>query len=78
MCFSLEWLLQLLVFLVVLCAIIAVLRIWVFPMLATTDPRIPQTINIIIWAVVCIFVIYVCASLLMCAFAGGGLFPRVR
>ena len=72
MCFSVAWLIQLLIFLVVLCAIIAILRIWVFPMLATTDPRIPATINIIIWAVVCIFVIYVCAELLMCAFAGGG------
>ena len=77
-CFSLAWLLQLLIFIVVICAVIAILRIWVFPMLGATDPRIVSTINIIIWAVVCIFVIYVCAELLMCAFAGGGLFPRVR
>ncbi len=78
MCFSVGWLVQMLVFLVVLCAVIAILRIWIFPMLGATDPRIVSTINIIIWAVVCIFVIYVCAELLMCAFAGGGFFPGPR
>jgi len=78
MCFSLEWFLQLLIFLVVICGIIAILRIWIFPLFAAADPRIPATINIIIWVMVAIFVIYVCASLLMCVSAGGGLFPRIR
>lgn len=70
-CFSIEWLLHLLIVLIVLCAVIAILRIWVFPMLGSTDPRIVQTINIIIWVVVAIFVIYVCFDLLSCAFSGG-------
>lgn len=78
MCFSVAWLIQLLVVLVVLCAVIAILRIWVFPMLATADPRVPATINIVIWAMVAIFVIYVCAELLMCAFSGGLWGPRLR
>ncbi len=78
MCFSVGWLVQMLVFLVVLCAVIAILRIWIFPMLGATDPRIVSTINTIIWAVVCIFAIYVCAELLMCAFAGGGFFRRLQ
>ncbi len=79
MCFSVGWVVQMLAFLIVLCAIIAILRIWVFPMLGGTDPRIVSTINIIIWAVVCLFVLYVCAELLLCAFSGGGfLSPRLR
>jgi hypothetical protein len=78
MCFSVAWIVQMLVVLVVLCAVIAILRIWVLPMLASVDPRIPATINILIWAVVCIFVIYLVADLLFCAIGGGPLFPRVR
>jgi hypothetical protein len=77
-CFSLGWVVQMLVFLVVLCLVIALLRIWVLPMLGSVDPRIPATINILIWAVVCIFVIYLIADLLMCAVGSGPLFPRVR
>jgi hypothetical protein len=80
MCFSIAWLVQILIWLVVLSVVIALLRIWVLPLLATTDPRIPATINIVIWAMVVIFVIYVVADLLMCAVGGGmgvGL-PRSR
>jgi hypothetical protein len=63
--------------LVIICGVIAILRIWVFPLLAGTDPRIVATLNIIIWVAVAIFVIYVCATLLMCAFSGGfSLLPR--
>jgi type II secretory pathway component PulF len=78
MCFSVAWIVQMLVVLVVLCAVIAILRIWVLPMLNSVDSRIPATINILIWAVVCIFVIYLVADLLFCAIGGGPLFPRVR
>jgi len=78
MCFSLGWLVQILVWAVVICALVAILRIWVLPMLGTVDSRIPATINILIWAVVCIFVIYVVADLLFCAIGGGPLFPRLR
>jgi hypothetical protein len=77
MCFSVAWLIQMLIILVVICAVIAILRIWVLPMMASVDGRIPATINILIWAVVCIFVIYLVADLLMCAL-GGGWSPRLR
>lgn len=72
MCFSIGWLVQILIWLVILSVVVALLRIWVLPLLATTDPRIPATINIIIWAIVVIFVIYVVADLLLCAIGGGG------
>lgn len=70
-CFGFEWLLHLLIVLIVLCAVIAILRIWVFPMMASVDARIPATINVIIWVVVAIFVIFVCAELLSCAWGTG-------
>lgn len=76
MCFSLDWLLHLLIVLIVLCAVIAILRIWVFPLMASVDPRIPATINVIIWVVVSIFVIYLCIELLSCAWGSGFLMHR--
>ena len=49
MCFSLGWLEQLLVWLVIVCAIIAVLK------LELGVPVIAQVLNIILWAVIVIF-----------------------
>jgi len=77
MCFSLPWLEQLLVWLVIVCAIIMVLRLllpWVAAQLGI--PIIAQVINIILWVVV-IFVIYFCFALLSCLGGGGlSLFPH--
>ena len=78
MCFSLAWFVQMLIILVVLCGVIAILRIWVFPMMGSVDARIPATINIVIWVIVCVFVIYLLADLIMCALGGGPWFPRTR
>ena len=77
-CFSLAWIEQLLVWLVIVCAIIAILRLllpWVAAQLGI--PIIAQVINIILWAVVVCFVIYFCFALLECLGGSGiGLFPR--
>jgi hypothetical protein len=35
-------------------------------------PLIAQVINIVLWAVVCIFVIYIVFALLSCLLGGGG------
>lgn len=78
MCFSVGWLVQILIWLVIMSVVIALLRIWILPMLAPTDPRIPATINIVIWAIVVIFVIYIVSDILMCALGGGVGFPRLR
>ena len=78
MCFSLGWLEQLLVWLVIVCAIIAVLKLvvpWVASQLGV--PVIAQVLNIILWAVIVIFVIYFCFAMLSClGGAGMPLFPR--
>lgn len=77
MCFPVEWLLQLLLMLVIVVGVVKILQIWVFPGIAAADPRITATINIIIWVLICCFVIYVCGMLLFCAFSGGfSLFPH--
>jgi hypothetical protein len=70
MCFSIPWLVHILVWLVVVCLVVGLLRIWLLPRLTSTDPRIPPTINIIIWAFVVIFIIYIVVELLGCALGG--------
>ena len=78
MCFSLGWLEQLLVWLVIVAAIIMVLKLivpWVASQLGV--PIIAQVLNIILWAVIVIFVIYFCFAMLSCLGGGGmPLFPR--
>ena len=78
MCFSTAWIEQLLVWLVIVCAIIAILRLvlpWVAAQLGI--PLIGQIINIVLWAVVVIFVIYFCFALIGCLDGSGvGLFPH--
>jgi len=78
MCFSLAWFVQMLVILVIICGVLAILRLWVFPMMGSVDGRIPATINVVIWVVVSIFVIYVLFDLVACALGAGGMVPRLR
>ena len=77
-CFSIAWIEQLLVWLVIVCAIIAILRLflpWVAAQLGISI--VAQVINIVLWAVVVIFVIYFCFALISCLGGGGvGLFPH--
>jgi hypothetical protein len=78
MCFSLEWIEQLLVWLVIVCAIIAILRLllpWVAGQLGI--PIIAQAIQIVLWAVIAIIVIYFCFALISCLGSGRlPLFPH--
>ena len=78
MCFSIGWLELLLVWLIIVCAVVAVLRLivpWVAAQLGV--PVIAQVLNIILWAVICIFVIYFVFALLACVGGGGmPLFPH--
>lgn len=79
MCFSIAYLLNILVWAIILVVIVTLVRIWLLPMLASTDPRVAQTINLLIWAVVVIAVIYFVVDLLLCVSGGGWLgLPRTR
>jgi hypothetical protein len=77
MCFTLGFLEQLLVWLVIVCAIVAILRLllpWVAGQLGAAGGIVLAVINIVLWAVVAIYVIYFCFMLIEClAGSGGGL-----
>ena len=80
MCFSLEWIEQILVWLVIVCAIFALLKLvvpFILAQIGVAGGIIMQAINIIVWAFVCICVIYFVFMLIGCL--GGGLvFPRIH
>jgi hypothetical protein len=74
MCFSLAWFAQLLIFIVVVCFVVAILKIWLLPFVAALGDwggRVVQTINLIVALIVVIFVIWLCVDLIQCAMGGG-------
>lgn len=80
MCFSLPWLESMLIDLVWLVAVVLILRLfvpWLLSMLGIGGSIIMQVINIVIWAVVLVFVIVLVFSLLGCLGDGHlSLLPR--
>jgi hypothetical protein len=84
MCFSLGWLQQLLIWIVIVGAVVAVLQLfvpWVISQSGVFGGAINvilQVIKIIVWAIVAIFVIYVVFDLLSCFLGHSGGFPRLR
>lgn len=76
MCFSWMWLQQLFVWLVIVGAIFAILRLlvpYVLSQLGASGGIIAQVINIVLWAIIAIAVIYICFALISCL--GGGIMP---
>lgn len=75
-CFSLPWLEQLLIWLVVVCAVVGILKLivpFVLAQLGAGGDIIMKAINIVMWAIICIFVIYVCFALIYCLTGSGSL-----
>ena len=75
MCFSMAWLEQLFIYVIVVGAIIAIIRLLlpiVFAKLGGPGNVIGQVINIILWAIIAIFVVYICFALISCLLGGGG------
>ena len=83
-CFSLAWIEQMLVWLVIIAAIIGILQIivpWVLsklgPQLGEAVGIVSAVIRIIVWAFVIIVVIYIVFALISCLIGSGGLhLPR--
>ena len=78
-CFSLAWIEQILVWLVIVCAIVGILRLLlpiILNQLGVGGGVIMSAINIVIWAVVAVAVIWFCFALIGCL--GGGGFPSLR
>jgi H+/Cl- antiporter ClcA len=84
MCFTLLWFRDLLIWLVVMVAVVALLRLllpWLLRQLGTDVGVLMRAIDIFVWAIVAIFVIYVIFALISCLAGGGGalpLFPRAK
>ena len=69
MCFSLAWIEQILIWAVVVVAVVAIIKILialVLPQLGWAGSVIMQGLNIVMWAVVAIFVIVICFDLIGC------------
>lgn len=79
MCFSLGWLEQLCVWLIVVVAVVTIIRLLV-PFLTGLIglPIVGQIINIVLWAVVAIMCVYIVFELIGCLLGGGGMlhFPH--
>jgi hypothetical protein len=78
MCFSLAWIMQLCIWAVIIVALIAILRLfvpWILAQLGSGGVMIGQIINIIIWAFICIIVIYIVFALISCLLSMGGGLP---
>lgn len=72
-CFSLGFLQQLLVWVVIVIAVVSILRLlvpWLVSFIGI--PMIGQVIQIILWAIVAIACIYFIFALLSCLVGGGG------
>lgn len=86
MCFSLQWFEQLLVWIIIIGAVIAILKIVVPWAIAQAGIAIGEGLNvvlsvlrIVIWAIIAIFVVYICFALISCLLSYGGgmpLFPH--
>lgn len=72
-CFSLAWLMQLCIWIVIIIAIWSVLNLvlpWLMSLIGV--PIIAEIIRIVIWAVIAIMCIYVVFMLLSCLLVSGG------
>ncbi len=83
-CLTLGWLEQLLINLVIIFAIVAILKLLVpllvgllEPLLGGAAAIIGQIITIVLYAIVCIFIIYIIFGLLSCLIGSGGGFSLI-
>lgn len=80
MCFSLAWIESLCIYLIFVIGIVAIIRLvvpWLLAQLGGGGGIIAGIINIVLWMVVAIFVVYLCFALLSCIGGGGlPLFPH--
>lgn len=81
-CFSLAWFQQLLIWLVIVCAVVAILKLLVPWVIAQMGAEIGAgaslvlaVLRIVVWAIITIFVIYVCFALISCLMSYGGGLP---
>lgn len=71
MCFSLAWLENVLIYLVIVGAVYAILKLLIPFVASQFPPIIGQVLNIILWAVIAILVIIICFGVISCLLSGG-------
>ena len=72
-CFSLGWLENFIIYCIIVGAIISIIRLllpWAVDQLGV--PMLGQVVRIILWAVVCVFAVYIIFALLSCLVGSGG------
>ena len=75
MCFSLQWVEQILIWLVVVGCVVALLRLllpWILGMFGVGGGILMQAINIVIGAIIAVFVIVIIFDLISCLLGSGG------
>ena len=80
MCFSMAWLLQTLIWLIIIGAVVAIFRLllpFVLGWFGTAGTVIMAAINILIWAIVAIAAITFIFQLISCLFSLGGGMPHL-
>lgn len=81
MCFTASWFMNLLIYLVIVGAVFAIVRLlipYALQFFGAGGGIIAQVLNIIMYAVVAIIVIYIVFSLIQCLLGAGGGLPRLR
>lgn len=77
MCFSLSWIEQLCVWLIIVCAVVAIIRLLIpFVTGLIGLPIVGQIINIMLWAIVAIMVVYIAFAVISCLLGGAGMLPH--
>lgn len=69
MCFSLPWLEQLCIYAVIIFAVYSIIRLLI-PFVGI--PIVAQILEIVLWAIIAILVIYIIFGLLSCLLSGSG------
>jgi len=82
MCFSIGFLFQLLIWLVVVGAVYAIIKLavpYVLAQFGSPGGLLAQVLNIVLWAVMVVFVLYLIWDLVECLLGSGGLSrPHLR
>jgi hypothetical protein len=84
MCFGLAWFEQVLIWIIVVCAIVALLKLlvgFVLPKLGLAGEVVAFLVaafRIVIWAIICIVLVIFIFDLIACLLPSLGGFPRLR
>ncbi len=84
MCFGLEWFEDVLIWIIVVCAVVALLKLlvgFVLPKLGLAGEIVGFLVaaaRIVIWAIICIALVIFIFDLIACLMPSMGHFPRLR